>query len=134
MSVAPAASAWRIASDIELAVNTRVTLATGTAEREAALAMAEEIPGVHRVTLGADKNYDTRDFVREVRWRRVTPQVARNNTHRASAIDQRTTRYPGYAISQQKRKRVEEIFGWMLAAVVSPWNGCSPGRPRFTIC
>jgi transposase len=96
-----------------LAVNTRVTLATGTAEREAALAMAEEIPGVHRVTLGADKNYDTQDFVREVRWRRVTPQVAQNNTHRASAIDQRTTRHPGYVLSQQKRKRVEEIFGWM---------------------
>src|SRR5438477_12439531 len=80
-----------------LAVNTRVTLATGTAEREAALAMAEEIPGVHRVTLGADKNYDTQDFVREVRWRRVTPHVAQNNTQRRSAIDQRTTRHPGYA-------------------------------------
>ena len=127
-----------------LAVNTRVTLATGTAEREAALAMAEEIPGVHRVTLGADKNYDTQDFVREVRWRRVTPQVAQNNTHRASAIDQRTTRHPGYVISQQKRKRVEEIFGWMKTIGLMrkvrhrgrervEWM-CSPGRPRFTIC
>jgi transposase len=96
-----------------LAVNTRLTLATGTAEREAALAMAEEIPGVKRVTLGADKNYDTQDFVREIRWRRVTPHVAQNNTRRRSAIDQRTTRHPGYALSQRKRKRVEEIFGWV---------------------
>jgi len=96
-----------------LAVNTRLTLATGTAEREAALAMAEEIPGVKRVTLGADKNYDTQDFVREIRWRRVTPHVAQNNTQRRSAIDQRTTRHPGYAVSQRKRKRVEEIFGWV---------------------
>jgi transposase len=96
-----------------LAVNTRLTLATGRAEREAALAMAEEIPGVKRVTLGADKNYDTQDFVREIRWRRVTPHVAQNNTHRSSAIDQRTTRHAGYAISQRQRKRVEEIFGWV---------------------
>jgi transposase len=96
-----------------LAVNTRLTLASGRAEREAALAMAQEIPGVRRVTLGADKNYDTQDFVREIRWRRVTPHVAQNNTHRSSAIDQRTTRHAGYGISQRKRKRVEEIFGWM---------------------
>jgi transposase len=96
-----------------LAVNTRLTLATGRAEREAALAMAEEIPGVRRVTLGADKNYDTHDFVREIRWRRVTPHLAQNNTHRRSALDQRTTRHPGYAVSQRKRKRVEEIFGWV---------------------
>ena len=96
-----------------LAVAARVTLATGRAEREAALEMVETIPGVHRVTLGADKNYDTRDFVREIRWRRVTPHVAQNNTNRRSAIDQRTTRHPGYALSQKKRQRVEEIFGWM---------------------
>lgn len=96
-----------------LAVDACVTLATGTAEREAALGMAGAIPGVQRVTLGADKNYDTRDFVREIRWRQVTPHLAQNNTHRRSAIDERTTRHPGYAVSQQKRKRVEEIFGWM---------------------
>jgi len=96
-----------------LAVNARLTLATGTAEREAALEMAEEIPGVHRVTLGGDKNFDTQDFVRQIRWRRVTPHVAQNNTNRSSAIDARTTRHPGYALSQQKRKRVEEIFGWV---------------------
>ena len=96
-----------------LAVNARLTLATGTAEREAALEMADEIPGVHRVTLGGDKNFDTQDFVRQIRWRRVTPHVAQNNTNRSSAIDARTTRHPGYALSQQKRKRVEEIFGWV---------------------
>jgi transposase len=96
-----------------LVVDTRVTQATGTAEREAAVAMAEAIPGQQRATLGADKNYDTRDFVHELRERRVTPHVAQNTTGRSSAIDGRTTRHPGYAVSQRKRKCVEEIFGWM---------------------
>jgi transposase len=96
-----------------LVVDTCVTQATGTAEREAALAMAVATPGRHRVTLGADKNYDTRDFVHELRELRVTPHVAQHTTARASAIDGRTTRHPGYAISQRKRKQVEEIFGWL---------------------
>ena len=96
-----------------LVVDSRVTQATGTAEREAALAMAEAIPGRHRVTLGADKNYDTRDVVRELRELRVTPHVAQHTTGRASAIDGRTTHHPGYAVSQRKRKCVEEIFGWL---------------------
>jgi IS5 family transposase len=96
-----------------LVVDTRVTQATGTAEREAALAMAEAIPGQQRVTLGADKNYDTRDFVRELRELQVTPHVAQHTTGRSSAIDARTTRHLGYTISQRKRKCVEEIFGWM---------------------
>jgi transposase len=96
-----------------LVIDTHVTQATGTAEREAALAMAEAIPGQQRVTLGADKNYDTRDLVRELRELRVTPHVAQNATGRSSAIDGRTTRHPGYAVSQRKRKCVEEIFGWM---------------------
>jgi transposase len=96
-----------------LVVDTRVTQATGTAEREAALAMAEAIPGQQRVTLGADKNYDTRDCVRELRQLRVTPHVAQHTSGRSSAIDGRTTRHPGYAISQRKRKGVEEIFGWL---------------------
>jgi transposase len=96
-----------------LVVALRITQATGTAEREAALAMAEAIPGQQRVTLGADKNYATRDFVRELRELRVTPQVAQNTMGRSSAIDGRTTRHPGYAVSQRKRKCVEEIFGWM---------------------
>ena len=96
-----------------LVVDTRVTQATGTAAREGALAMAEAIPGQQRVTLGADKNYDTRDFVCELRELSVTPHVAQNITSRSSAIDGRTTRHPGYAVSQRKRKCVEEIFGWM---------------------
>lgn len=96
-----------------LVVDTCVTQATGTAEREAALAMVEAIPGQQRVTLGADKNYDTRDFVRELRELRTTPHVAQHTTGRSSAIDGRTTRHVGYTISQQRRKRVEEIFGWM---------------------
>jgi hypothetical protein len=96
-----------------LVVDAQVTHATGTAEREAALEMVEAIPGQQRVTLGADKNYDTRDFVGKLRELRVTPHVAQHTTGRSSAIDGRTTRHPGYAISQQKRKLVEEIFGWL---------------------
>jgi transposase len=96
-----------------LVVDTRVTQATGTAEREAAIATAEAIPGQQRATLGADTNYDTRDFVHELRELRVTLHVAQNTTGRSSAIDGRTTRHPGYAVSQRKRKCVEEIFGWM---------------------
>jgi transposase len=96
-----------------LVVDSCVTQATGTAEREAALAMAEAIPGQHRVTLGADKNYDTHDFVRDVRELQVTPHVAQHTSGRSSAIDGRPTRHPGYAVSQRKRKCVEEIFGWL---------------------
>jgi transposase len=96
-----------------LVVDSCVTQATGTAEREAALAMAEAIPGQRRVTLGADKNYDTRDFVRDLRELQVTPHVAQNTSGRSSAIDGRTTRHPGYAVSQRKRTCVEEIFGWL---------------------
>ncbi len=96
-----------------LLVQTMVTEANGTAERDAAMLMAERLPGVNRVTLGADKNYDTKEFVRELRRMNITPHVAQNNTNRASAIDQRTTQYAGYAVSQRERKRVEESFGWM---------------------
>ena len=96
-----------------LVVNTRVTQATGTAEREAAVDMCEEIAGNGRVTLGADKNYDTQDFVRDLYELKVTPHVTQHTTGRSSAIDGRTTRHAGYAVSQRKRKRVEEIFGWM---------------------
>ena len=96
-----------------LLVDTMVTLADGTAERDAALLMASQIPGVKPVTLGGDKNYDTQELVRDLREMKVTPHVAQNNTNRRSAIDRRTTEHPGYAISQKKRKRVEEIFGWM---------------------
>ena len=93
-----------------IAVNGCVTLAEGRAEVEAAVAMVEEIPGQHRVTVGGDKAYDTKEFVQELRDHQVTPQVALKAT---TIIDARTTRHPGYAISQQKRKRVEEIFGWL---------------------
>ena len=93
-----------------LAVNGCVTLAEGRAEVEAAVAMVEEIPGQHRVTVGGDKAYDTKEFVQEMRDHQVTPHVALKAT---TIIDARTTRHPGYAISQQKRKRVEEIFGWL---------------------
>jgi transposase len=96
-----------------LVVNARVTKATGTAEREAAVDMLGEMPAKRRITVGGDKAYDTREFVRQARALEVTPHVAQNTTNRASAIDDRTTRHAGYPISQRKRKRVEEIFGWM---------------------
>ena len=97
-----------------LVVNACVTQATGTAEREAALAMARQLPGgTRRVTLGADKGYDAADFVEQLRELAVTPHVAQNTSRRRSAIDERTTRHEGYAISQRKRKRVEEVFGWL---------------------
>lgn len=96
-----------------LLVDTMVTQADGTAERDAALLMASQIPGVKQVTLGGDKNYDTQEMVRDLRDMKVRPHVAQNDTNRRSAIDKRTTQHPGYAISQKKRKRVEEGFGWM---------------------
>ena len=82
-------------------------------ERETALAMLEGIPDSHRATLGADKGYDTEAFVAACRERNVTPHVAQNTTNRFSRIDPRTTGHPGYEISQRKRKRIEEVFGWM---------------------
>jgi len=96
-----------------LIVDTQVLHATGTAEREAALAMVDRLPRRgRRRTLGADKGYDTRDFVAGLRDRNVTPHVAQNTSHRRSAIDGRTTRHAGYAESQKKRKLVEQGFGW----------------------
>jgi transposase len=96
-----------------LVADVEVLQAHGTAERDAALVMMESLPGDQPVTVGADKNYDTKDFVAESRNLKVTPHVAQNNKGRRSAIDGRTTRHAGYLISQRKRKRVEEIFGWM---------------------
>ena len=97
-----------------LIVTTELFQANGTAERDAGLVMLEQVPGGHRVTVGADKAYDTKDFVAECRNLKVTPHVAQN-TKRAggSAIDQRTAGQAGYAISQIKRKRIEESFGWL---------------------
>jgi hypothetical protein len=96
-----------------LAVDVLITQATGTAERDAALTMLDRRPTQgHRVTLGADKGYDARKFIAACKQRRVTPHVAQNTSGRRSAIDGRTVRHVGYAISQRIRKRVEEIFGW----------------------
>ena len=97
-----------------LIVTTRVTKATGTAESDAALEMAEEVSGDRRVTLGGDKGYDQKKLVEALRRENVTPHVARNEKRPGgSAIDKRTSRHEGYEISQRVRKRVEEIFGWM---------------------
>jgi len=92
-----------------LVVDVAVTQATGTAERDSALGMLGQVPGSRRVTVGADKGYDTRDLVTRCRTMEVTPHVARRAT---SILDGRTTRHPGYSVSQRIRKRVEEIFGW----------------------
>jgi transposase len=97
-----------------LIVNSEVFEAKGTAERDAALVMLEQIPGTKQVTVGGDKAYDTADFVAECRHLKVTPHVAQNlERPGGSAIDARTTQHPGYAISQRKRKRIEECFGWL---------------------
>jgi len=97
-----------------LIVATEVFEANGTAERDAALVMLEQLPGGKRVTVGADKGYDTKDFVAECRNMQVTRHVAQNEKRPGgSAIDARTARHAGYAISQRKRKRIEESFGWL---------------------
>ena len=96
-----------------LLLQTFLSEASGRAERDAALLMAEALPAGKRVTLGGDKNYDTREFVRELRGMNITPHVAQNTTKRRSAVDERTTRHTGYEVSQGKRKRVEQSFGWM---------------------
>ena len=97
-----------------LVLDVLVTQASGTAERDAALVMLDRRRGPRRrVTLGADKGYDTRSFVEELRQREVTPHVAQHTNRRRSAIDGRTTQHEGYRLSQRVRKRVEEIFGWM---------------------
>ena len=97
-----------------LLVDACLTFADGQAERVAALHMIEPLADrPRRITLGADKAYDTQDFVNELRSMKVTPHVARNTSGRRSAIDGRTTRHGGYAASQRIRKRIEEAFGWI---------------------
>jgi transposase len=98
-----------------LLVDFQVTHATGTAERDMVPKLLDQARErhFHPKTLGGDKGYDTQDCVADMRERRVTPHVAQNTSNRRSAIDGRTTRHPGYAVSQRIRKRVEEIFGWM---------------------
>ena len=101
-----------------LAVLGEVTRASGTAERDAALDLIDRRRTERRITLGADKAYDVVDFVHELRAREVTPHIAidghltKTGKVRKTAVDQRITRHPGYAVSQRCRKRIEEIFGW----------------------
>ena len=102
-----------------LAVDGGITQASGTAEREAGLAMLDRRTRRRRITLGADKAYDVQQFVEDLRERSVTPHIAidghlsKTGKPRATAMDRRTTRHPGYAISQCCRKRIEEVFGWI---------------------
>ena len=124
-----------------LIVATTSTKATGTAEREAAEKMiVRHSSGARRITLGADKGYDAASFVADMRALNVTPHIAQNMSRR-SAIDGRTIRHPGYAISQRMRKRIEEGFGWMKTIPVSNsqniagWkrsDGHSPWRLQLT--
>ena len=93
-----------------LVVDVRLTPAGGASERDAALEMLEAVPGAGRITVGADRGYDTRGFVGGCRKSKVTPHVAQKQR---SAIDRRTTRHEGYRLSQRARKRVEEVFGWV---------------------
>jgi len=108
-----------------LVVDGTVTLATGLAEREAALDLLDRRAARRRITLGADKAYDVRQFVADLRLRSITPHIAidghvrykaETGKPRATAIDGRTIRYAGYAISQRCRKRIEEVFGWIKAS------------------
>ena len=125
-----------------LIVNTEVFQANGTAERDAALVMLEQLMGTQRVTVGGDKGYDTRDFVGECRNLNVTPHVAQNvKRSGASAIDGRTTRHSGYEVSQKKRKRIEECFGWLKTIALMRkvrhrdwrrWGGCLRSRRQPT--
>jgi transposase len=98
-----------------LLVDFQIVEANGTAERRTAIEMVDQnLPGTSRITLGADKAYDTADFVATCRALNITPHVAANEGRRGgSALDGRTLRHSGYVISQEKRKRVEEIFGWI---------------------
>src|SRR6188472_3496320 len=98
-----------------LLVDFQLTQVTGTAERDVVPQLLSDarLRGFHPRTLGADKAYDARACVAAIRHEQVTPHVAQNNNGRRSAIDRRTTRHPGYAVSQRLRKRVEEVFGWL---------------------
>ena len=97
-----------------LIVNAEVLEANGRAERDAALVMLEQVPGDGRITVAGDKGFDTAEFVAECRQMNVTPHVAQNTARPGgSAIDSRTTRHASYAVSQKRRKRIEECFGWL---------------------
>ena len=111
-----------------LIVDCRVTQAVGTGERDAAKAIAADIPGAHKKTLGADKNYDTKGMVAELRRIGVTPHVAQNTSRPGgSAIDSRTTRHEGYAQSIIARRGIEKVFGW-----IKQWGGLRQFKLRGT--
>jgi hypothetical protein len=111
-----------------LIVDCKVTQATGTGERDAAKTMAADRPGAHQKTLGADKNYDTRGFVAEMRRIGVTPHVAQNTARTGgSAIDGRTARHEGYAKSINARRGIEKVFGW-----IKQWGGLRQFKLRGT--
>jgi len=127
-----------------LIVQATVTPATGRAEREAAIDMINRhAPGsMRRLTLGADKGYDARSFIADLRAMEVTPHIARNDAEtktgkrRRSAVDGRTTRHPGYAASQRIRKRIEEPFGWgkSIGGLRRPkFRGLAKLAHRFTL-
>jgi transposase len=105
-----------------LAVGGGISQATGTAERETALALIDGRRRGRRITLGADKAYDVEQFVHDLRNRSVTPHIAidghlsKTGTPRKTAVDGRTTRHAGYGISQRCRKRIEEVFGWIKSS------------------
>ena len=100
-------------------MDAEVFQSNGTAERDAALIMLERLCGTHPLTVGSDKGFDTRGFVEECRHLRVTPHVAQNLGRRGgSAIDGRTTQHAGYALTQTKRERIEECFGWLKAVTL----------------
>jgi hypothetical protein len=125
-----------------LVVDAELLRANGTAKRDAALLMAERTEGSKRVTVAADKGYDTHEIVGEMRGMKITPDVAQNDKRRGgSAIDGRTTRHARYKVSQVKRKRIDELFDWLKTVGMLPktrprgvhkWDGCSPLRPPLT--
>jgi transposase len=124
-----------------LAVGAALTRATGTAEREAALALLDRRPADRRITLGADKAYDVTAFVEELRTRQVTPHIAidgrvsKHGVVRRTGLDRRTTRHSGYRASQICRKRIEEVFGWIKAQAglaKVKLRGCAKVEAVFT--
>ena len=111
-----------------LIVDCRVTQAAGTGERDAAKAMAADRPGAHQKTIGADKNFDTKGFVAEMRRIGVTPHVVQNTARPGgSAINGRTTRHEGYAKSINARRGIEKVFGW-----IKQWGGLRQFKLRGT--
>jgi IS5 family transposase len=120
-----ATCSWRTTG---LVVDLELSQATGTAETDAALAMLERVPTARRITVGADKGYDTQEFVITCRSLDITPHVA--SKQRSSAVDVRTTRHAGYEASQRVRKRIEEVFGW-LKHVLSGAEGTVGGGRKL---